>query len=88
MMLVNVCDEELLGETLRGANVEMHISRDYFGGELVNEDTALNLVKSSHIANLVGDRIVSMVLEAKLASEFAVKRIGKVAFLMIFKFQR
>lgn len=64
----------------------MHISRDYFGGSLVNESDALSMVKNSSIVNLAGSRIVSHVLENKLATERAVKRVGSVAFLMIYKF--
>ena len=30
--LVNICDEELLGTTVKGDKVDMQISRDYFGG--------------------------------------------------------
>ena len=86
-MLVNICDEELLGETLKEANLEMHISKEYFGGEPVDEDKALYLVRSCTMANLAGERIVSKVLEAKLASELAVKRVGQVSLLMIYKFQ-
>ncbi len=86
MTLVNICDKELLGTTVKGMGLEMHISHEYFDGELVNTNQALNLVRSSNIVNLVGERIVSKVLEAKLASERAVKKVGKVSFLMIFKF--
>ncbi|MCS7116212.1 MAG: DUF424 family protein [Nitrososphaerota archaeon] len=84
--LVNICDKELLGTTVKGKGIEMNISYEYFNGELVNAQQALDLVRSSNIANLVGERIVNKVLEANLASERAVKRIGSVCFLMVFKF--
>jgi len=84
--LVNICDEELLGATVKDKQVEMNISKDYFGGHLVKLEEALELVRSSGAANLVGERIVSKVVEAGLASKLAVKKVGKVLFLMIFKF--
>lgn len=86
--LVNICDQELLGKTIQEGRVEMHISKEYFGGELVNEEQALRLVQQSSIANLAGTRIVQRVLAARLASAKAVKRVGDVHFLMIFKFAR
>ena len=64
----------------------MHISRDYFGGDKVNEAEALDMVKNSNIVNLAGSRIVGRVLENNLATERAVKMVGSVAFLMIYKF--
>lgn len=86
--LVNICDLELLGKTVQGNGVNMKISEDYFNGRVINIQEALELVKNSYIANLVGDRIIQRTLEAKLASGQAVKRMGSVPFLMIFKFTR
>ena len=85
-VLVNICDEELLGTTVRAGEVEMPISRDYFGGEKVNESQAIELVRGSSIINLAGTRIVEKVVEANLASPHAVKTVGDVSFLMIYKF--
>ena len=76
-ILLNICDEELLGKTVKGGKVEMEISREYFGGDLVNEDEAINLVRSSSIVTLAGTRIVGKVLDQKLASERAVKKVGR-----------
>jgi len=86
MVLLNICDEELLGTTVKGGNVDMQISTDYFGRDKVNEDEAIKLVKESSIINLAGTRIVEKVLDQKLASERAVKKVGRVSFLMIYKF--
>jgi hypothetical protein len=85
-ILVNICDEELLGTTVKNGEVDMAISREYFGSDKVNEVEAINLVKSSSIVNLAGSRIVSKVVDANLASERAVKQVGDVCFLMIYKF--
>ncbi|MDH2901891.1 MAG: DUF424 family protein [archaeon] len=85
-ILVNICDEELLGTTVKNGEVDMAISREYFGSDKVNEAEAINLVRSSSIVNLAGSRIVSKVVDANLASERAVKQVGDVCFLMIYKF--
>jgi hypothetical protein len=86
VVLVNICDEELLGTTVKAEQVDMPISRDYFGVDKVSEIEAINLVKSSSIVNLAGSRIVTKVVRANLANEKAVKRFGDVSFLMIYKF--
>ncbi len=86
MILVNICDEELLGTTIKGGEVDMAISREYFGGDKVNEAEAIDLVKSSSIVNLAGSRIVTKVVHANLASQRSVKQVGNVSFLMIYKF--
>lgn len=86
MILVNICDEELLGTTIKSRGLEMPISKEYFGGDKVNEMEAIDLVKRSSIINLAGSRIVSKVVGANLASMRAVKQVGNVSFLMIYKF--
>ncbi|MEM3436967.1 MAG: DUF424 family protein [Nitrososphaerales archaeon] len=88
MKLVNICDKELIGKTIKDKKVEIHISPNYFEGELVNIEEALFLIKSCSIANLVGEKIVIETIKAELASKHAVKRIGSTPFLMIFKFSR
>lgn len=85
-VLVNICDEELLGTTVKGEKLEMEISREYFGAEKVNELEAISLVRNGSIINLAGSRIVEKVVGQKLASERAVKKVGSVAFLLIYKF--
>ncbi|MDG6997420.1 MAG: DUF424 family protein [Nitrososphaerota archaeon] len=88
VVLVNICDEELLGTTVSGGNIDMSISRDYFGGEKVSEEQAIELVRGSSIVNLAGSRIVDCVLDEELANERAVKKVGQVSFLMIYKFSK
>ncbi len=85
-LMVNICDEELLGKTVKDGALEMRISADYFGGENVNSEEALELIRRSQIVNLAGTRIVGKTLEAKLASPLAVKKISSISFLMIYKF--
>ena len=85
-LMVNICDEELLGKTVKVKGLEIHISESYFGGDQVNLDEALGLIRKSHSANLAGTRIVEQVVKANMGSRLAVKKIGSVLFLMIFKF--
>ena len=85
-LIVNICDEELLGKTVKGKGLEIHISESYFGGDQVNLDEALGLIRKSYSANLAGTRIVEQVVKANMGSRLAVKKIGSVLFLMIFKF--
>ncbi len=85
-VLVNICDEELLGTTVKGGEVDIQISREYFGADKVDENDAIGLVKESTIVNLAGSRIVEKVLSANLATPLAVKQVGNISFLMIYKF--
>lgn len=86
--IVNVCDKDLLGKTVKEGKIEMNISSNYFDGELVSLDTAIQIIKSSNMINLAGNKIIFEVINAKLACEDAIKKVGGIPFLMIFKFFR
>jgi len=85
--MVNICDEELVDNKVSEGKLEINITRDYFGQQMVEEDEAAELLHSCTIANLVGKRIVNKAVGMKLASGLSVRTISGVPFLMIFKFQ-
>ncbi len=86
--LVNICDEELIGKTIAEGKLRMHISRDFFYGEVVDGEEALRLMKVCSIINLAGRRSVSLAIDNKLGAREAIREIENVPFLMIYKFLR
>jgi len=84
--MVNLCDAELIGRTLVEGKLKMHISKDFFGGELVEEEEAVKIIKGSAMVSLAGQRSVNIALVNKLGSPHAVREIEGVPFLMIYKF--
>ena len=84
--LINICDVDLIGKTLNEGRLKMHISREYFGGQIVDSSEALQMMKNSSIVNLAGRRAVEIALANKLAAKQAVRLIEGVPFLMIYKF--
>lgn len=86
-MMVNICDQELIGKKINEGELQVNITKDYFGQEIVGEEEAVKLLSSCSVANLVGERIVEKAVQMKLASNLSVRIISGVPFLMIFKFQ-
>jgi len=84
--ILNVCDEEFLGAKLEEKGLQIDISREFFEGEKVNDRRLLELLRSSQIINLTGNRCVSLAVDKGFAHKDAVKKIESVSFLMIFKF--
>jgi hypothetical protein len=84
--MINICDLDLIGKTLSEGKLRMHISRDYYGGKIVDDGEALRMMKQSSIINLAGKRAVEIALANKMAAEQAVRLIEGVPFLMIYKF--
>jgi uncharacterized protein len=84
--IVNVCDAELIGQTLVEGKLKMHISKDFFGGELVEEAEVTKIIRESPMLSLAGHRSVNIALSNRLGSPQAVREIQGVPFLMIYKF--
>jgi uncharacterized protein len=85
-IMINICDIELVGKEINKGDFVIEISKNYFLEEEIDEQEAITMLKTSSVLNLVGNRIVKLALELRLAKENSVKVIENVPFLMIFSF--
>jgi hypothetical protein len=86
-LMVNICDEELLGKNIESDTLNITITNEFFN-EIVNEDDITRLLKRCSIANLIGRRVVDKTLSLGLAKKDSIKVVSDIPFLMIFKFQQ
>jgi hypothetical protein len=87
-VLVNICDEELIGRTVAEGELRMQISKEFYLGELVDGAEALKLIRTCAIVNLVGRRSISLAVDNKIGARQAIREIEDVPFLIIYKFTR
>jgi len=85
-LLVNICDEELIGRTVAEGKLRMHISREFYAGRVVSKGEALRLIRTCSIVNLAGRRSVSLAVDNQIGAAEAIREIEEVPFLMIYKF--
>ncbi len=64
-IVVAICDEDLLEKTLDFNDVKFHVSKKFYGGELIYEEKALKLLENATIGNLIGEKIISLALKKK-----------------------
>ena len=83
--IVAICDEELLGRTLREGRVVFEVSERFYGGQLVDVDTALQIAAQYSVVNMVGERVVNRAIELGMIHEGAVIRIEGVPHAMILR---
>lgn len=83
--MLNMCDEELLGKVIKNGNLQINISKNYYGQRLVDQNEAETLMQNSSILNLVGKQTIEMSVNLKIGSRQGVKTIDDVPFLLIFK---
>jgi len=85
-ILVNICDEELVGRTVTEGELRVHLSSEFYSGEVVDTGEALRLIRTCSIVNLAGTRSVSLAVDNNVGSPEAIREIEEVPFLMIYKF--
>ncbi|MEM5879545.1 MAG: DUF424 family protein [Candidatus Aenigmatarchaeota archaeon] len=61
-ILVVICDEELLGKKLKMKEEKMtvEISKKFYGGKLIDENTAIKILEKATIGNLMGKNIIEL----------------------------
>ncbi len=83
--MLNICDAELLGKNISEGELDMHVSKRYYGEKLIDKEEAKTLLQNSSIINMIGKETVSLSLELGIGSENGVKIISDIPFLIVFK---
>ncbi len=84
-LMLNICDIDLLGKNIIQEELNMTISKSYYGEKIIDHEEAESLLKSASIINMVGKETISLSLKLGVGSENGVKKIGGVPFLIVFK---
>ena len=84
--MANICDEELVGRTFAEGRLKVHLSKEFYSGEVVGSGEALRLIQTCPIINLAGERSVSLAVDNEFGAREAIREIEEVPFLMIYKF--
>ncbi|MHA1882961.1 MAG: DUF424 domain-containing protein [Candidatus Thorarchaeota archaeon] len=71
-VMVSVCDKHLLGTTLNEGQIKFQVSKEFYGGDLVDLKTCIKYLKSATIANMIGNVTVEAAKNAGLVHETAV----------------
>jgi hypothetical protein len=75
-LLVSLCDEAVLGETFESDPVSLTVTEEFYGGEAVPEDRAVDSLERATVANIVGTRSVALAIEHGFVDEGNVLDIG------------
>jgi uncharacterized protein len=84
--MLNMCDAELVGRTLRQSDLEVKITKNYYGERIVDEKEAESLLRTSSIINMAGRKTIDLSIKIGVGTAKGVKEIEGVPFLIVFKF--
>lgn len=64
------CDAELLNQVFKEGNLRIEISKRFFGGDLLNLEDAIVILKNASYFNIVGEKIIEKAIENKLIQHY------------------
>lgn len=61
-LVAAICDEELLGKEImmKEKKFKIEVSKNFYGGKLINENIAVKVMKRATIGNLMGKEIIEL----------------------------
>ena len=77
-LLVAAADSDLLGKTFRSDNLRIHVSREFYDGEALDEEAFVSRLDMATVANLVGEETVGAAVKHGFVSADCVLVIGGV----------
>ena len=84
-VLLAACDKELLGKKFEENGLIIDVKEEFYNGKEVNADSLSQLLDEVTIANLVGDKVVSVAKKKNLISEEGVLVVQGVPHAQIFR---
>ncbi|MFX1280328.1 MAG: DUF424 domain-containing protein [Promethearchaeota archaeon] len=72
------CDEELLNQVFKEGNLRIEISNHFYGGELINIENAIVILKQASFFNIVGEKIIQKAIDCQLVPKEGVRFINGI----------
>lgn len=84
-VVVAVCDKEILGKTFKEGKLKIHVSEEFYKGDLVEIEDAISAIERATIANLVGEKIIARAAKEGLLHKDSVIYIQGIPHVQIVK---
>lgn len=78
--VIAVCDEDVLGKSIGSQK----INEFFYKGELIDIQTAVQVLKTAQNFNIAGKHIINACIEHRIISEYAVITINSIPIAMKF----
>ena len=83
--VVALSDVHVLGKKFFENDIILDVDADFFGGKKVRADEIISAVKDASNANIVGNDVVSLLVEKGIIAPTGVKTVGGVKFAHIYR---
>jgi len=84
-VLIGACDENLIGKKFVDGKFQIDVTREFYGGKLVNVEVFKKYLENATIANLVGEKTVNCAIKMDLVDPKCIIRIKGVPHAQMVK---
>ena len=78
------CDKDLLGRRLEAGELMFPVSENFYGGDLVNDETFLRMLEQVTSANIIGNHCVDLLIDHGIVDSDSVAMIGGFKHVQIY----
>ena len=79
---VACCDENLLDRIFTEGNLRIEINSSFFGGELLDIEQAMEILKMASYFNIVGENVTNKAIALQLLPKEGVRKINNIPMAM------
>jgi len=83
--VVAACDAELIGKTLKGEHCDLVIDPSFYGDTVASEEEVLEALKSATNANIIGDKVCHLAIQAGIIDESICMEINGILHAQIYR---
>ncbi|MCE4613505.1 MAG: DUF424 family protein [Desulfurococcales archaeon] len=87
-LMVSIADEEVMGKAAvdEESGVRIIVSREFYGGDLVDDDRVEELMREASVLVLAGRRVIKKAIDMGLVNPDSVLEIKGLQHVQVFKF--
>ncbi|MCY0849172.1 DUF424 domain-containing protein [Sulfuracidifex metallicus] len=83
-VLINLCEEGLLGKKFRENDMVLDVNEKFYGGDLVESDYALGLIDEATVMSIVGSSLVEEAVKKGIVHKDGVREISGVKIAQVY----
>jgi len=83
--VVAICDEDLIGKTLKDKNISIEISERFYKGELKSEKEVAKIFQEATNINIIGKKSINFAIKHGIIDKDSIKTIKGIPHAQIYE---
>lgn len=83
-IVVSVCDKDLVGKKFSEGKLCLNVKKDFYKGEIVDEEKLKEILKNAINLNIVGKESIEFALKEKVIDKNSIMKIKEVPHAQVY----